>query len=526
MRRGEIAHSVSRGAFYLAIEKIAALLSGTAYFALLLRWVGPTKYGIMILALSFAGLATMVTGNFETYLERFAAEYQARQLMATLRRAQLLALALKLMLGLVAAGLMIGLAPWLARQFNTPWLAVLIPLLTPMVAFDGLATTGRAALYGMQRFRAVCVLAVAFHVLKTIMVGLLWFARKGLPELAIGIALLAVAQGVMNTLVPLWNLRGAHDQEGGAEPASNRSLVRSIMRYCMPMMGARATWLAGQNLGKVVLGKLVDAASLGYYSFAFQTMDRLMELVYPLPSALLPSLTHLVTRQERERMSDIFDHAFRLIQVTACVLSVGVFVFARELTLLVGSPLFEPAVPLLRVMALIPIARTAYEPMSMLFQAMHRPGAVLWLALVKFGTEFSGFFVLVPLLGMIGAGWAGLAGYTLAYFLALLLLARLLPEGSAGRSRTVAVSLAFTGAMCLAGWALDRSQPFGWSFIARLALLPPGLLALFALQLLTGYDMQKLAALPLRTPWMSRPRDFVVTWGDRLARTMAPRRTA
>jgi O-antigen/teichoic acid export membrane protein len=526
MKRGEIARSVSRGAFYLAIEKVAALLSGTAYFALLLRWVGPTKYGIMILALSFAGLATMVTGNFETYLERFAAEYQARGALATLRRAQLLALALKLMFGLVAAGLMIGLAPWLAKQFNTPWLTVLIPLLTPMVAFDGLATTGRAALYGMQRFRAVCVLAVAFHVLKTIMVGALWFALKGLPELAIGIALLAVLQGVMNTLVPLWILRGARDQEGTGEPAGTRSLLRSILRYCLPMMGARATWLAGQNLGKVVLGKLVDAASLGYYSFAFQTMDRLMDLIYPLPSALLPSLTHLVTRKERERMGDIFDQAFRLIQVTSCVLAMGVFVFARELTLLVGSPLFEPAVPLLRVMALIPIARTAYEPMSMLFQAMHRPGAVLVLALLKFTTEFSGYFVLVPMLGLIGAGWAGLAGSGVAYFGALTLLSRLLPEGAAGRSRTVTVALGFTAMMCLAGWALDRSHPFGWSFAARLLLIPAGLPALFALQLLTGYDMHKLAELPLRAAWMSRPRDFVVAWGDRLARTLAPRRTA
>ena len=35
MKPGEIAHSVTRGAFYLALEKAAALLSGIAYFALL-----------------------------------------------------------------------------------------------------------------------------------------------------------------------------------------------------------------------------------------------------------------------------------------------------------------------------------------------------------------------------------------------------------------------------------------------------------------------------------------------------------
>src|SRR5215471_2408054 len=51
MKPGEIAKSVSRGAFYLAVEKVAALVSGTVYFALLLRWMGPTKYGIITLGL-------------------------------------------------------------------------------------------------------------------------------------------------------------------------------------------------------------------------------------------------------------------------------------------------------------------------------------------------------------------------------------------------------------------------------------------------------------------------------------------
>ena len=36
MKGREIAHSVTRGAFYLAIEKASGLLSGMAYFALLL----------------------------------------------------------------------------------------------------------------------------------------------------------------------------------------------------------------------------------------------------------------------------------------------------------------------------------------------------------------------------------------------------------------------------------------------------------------------------------------------------------
>src|SRR5262245_64013674 len=120
VRPGEIAKSVSRGAFYLAIEKVAALISGTLYFALLLRWMGPTKYGIITLGLSIVGLASMATGNFEMYLERYAAEHDAQGRLLTLRRAHRLALALKLGLGALVGVALVALAPLLAHQFSTP----------------------------------------------------------------------------------------------------------------------------------------------------------------------------------------------------------------------------------------------------------------------------------------------------------------------------------------------------------------------------------------------------------------------
>jgi O-antigen/teichoic acid export membrane protein len=365
-------------------------------------------------------------------------------------------------------------------------LASLLPVLALTVVFDGFSTTGRATLFGLQRFRWVCLLAVLFHIAKTLMVGWLWWTRQGLPALAVGLTVLTVLQGLATTAVPLWLLRGATDAPGSPPAPSRRTLMESIVRYCAPLLGARITFLSGQNLGKIVLGKLFDAATLGFFSFAFQTMERFVELVHTLPASLLPSLTHLVAREERERLRDVFDQAFRLIQVTACALSFGVFVFARELTLLVGSPLFEPAVPLLRIMALVPIARTAQQPLTMLFQALRRPGTVLGLALLKFAGEFGGYLLLVRAFGMMGAGAANLIGAVLAYAVALVMLARALPEGAGERARVVALSVALTVPLLGAGLLLDRGTPMGWSLLARLALVPVAILALFALGRVVG----------------------------------------
>jgi PST family polysaccharide transporter len=523
MKPGEIAHNVSRGAFWLAIEKVTALVSGVLYFALLLRWLGPTKYGIMTLALSFAGLATLLTGNFEVFLERYAAEYQARGQLRTLKRAHRIALALKLALGLGASAILGGLAPLLASQFAMPELSFLLPVLTALVICDGLYMTGRATLYGLQQFRWVCVTAVVFHVLKTVMVGLLWWQRQGLEALAVGLAVLIVVQGLVASAVPSWMLRRAEDRPAEGAP-DDPTLRKAILGYSAPLLGARAAFLAGQNLSKVILGKLFTATELGYFSFAFQTVERFVELVHTLPSSLLPSLTHLVARGERDRLRWIFDQAFRLIQVVACMLALGLFVFAPEITLWVGSALFSPAVPLLRIMALVPIARTAQQPLTMLFQALRQPGTVLRLALLKFAVEFGSYFVLVPALGLAGAGWANLAGAVAAYAAALVALARALPEGVDERAR--AVVRAVTLLLPLLGLTLwvERALPPPASLAVRALIVPLAALALFALGLVNGYDLEKVASVPLRVPWMRRLRDSLVAAGERLVRALSPGR--
>ena len=520
---GEIARTVSRGVFYLSIEKGLAVVSGVAYFALLLRWLGPTKYGIMTLALSFTGLATMMTGNFEAFLERYAAEYQAHGRFLTLRRAQFQAMFIKLALGLVTGLALVFGAGFIGRQFHVPDLRLLLPVLSLMVMFEGVSTTGRATLYGLQQFRWISGIALVFHVVKTAMVALLWWTQKGLVELALGLTLLAILQGAVSAGIPMWMLRHARDPEGQEGP-QGRVLTRSIFSYCLPLLGARVTFLSGQNLGKIVLGKIFDATLLGYFSFAYQTVDRFVDVIYALPSSLLPSLTQLVARGEKERMRFVLEQSLRLIQVVALVVSVAVVLGAREITLVLGSPLFEPAIPLLRVMALVPIARTAQQPLTMAFQALRLPGTVLKLALIKFGTEFGCYLALVPLLGLIGAGWANLAGAVLSYAVAMFAYDRRVPEGATDRLRTTAAGLLVFMPLLAIGLQMDARLPHLPSLIGRLALIPIAVLGTLVFGLVRESDFDRLLSFPLEAAWMARIRDIVARAARSAVRSLTPRR--
>jgi len=542
MKRGEIAQQVTRGAFFLAIEKTAALLSGMVYFALMLRWLGPTNYGMLTLALAITGLASIATGNFEVFLERFAAEYQVRHRFDLLFRAHALAVTVKLALGALASAVLVSIAPHLALQFNMPPLAVLVPILTVMVATDGLSTTGRSLLFGLQRYEWVSGLSLVNHVAKTIMVGLLWWSQQGLVALAVGLAVLAAVQSLLYAGAAWWLARRAarsprpvqlaEPEEPAAEPLAQpvedtRPLFSQMLGYCVPLLGARAAFLSGQNLGKVLLAKVLDATQLGYFTFAFQTIERFVELAYTVPSSLLPSLTHLVARAERERLGYIFDQAFRLVQVAACTVAWCVFAFAPELTLWVGSPLFLPSVGMLHVLALVPIARTAQQPLTMLFQAMRRPGIVFTLAIAKLAVELACYLLIVPRWGGLGAAWANLAGAVASYLLALVFTAVLLPETVRDRSAVVLRALVLTLPMLgLAALLVPAGAHGVLSLIARVLLVLPAIFGLFALRLITRYDLEKLSGLRLRAPLARRVRDLLVRTAEPLARLFETRRTA
>lgn len=530
MKRGEVAGNFTRGAFFLGMEKGVAMFSTLLYTALMARWLGPHNYGMLTVAFSVVTLATAFTGNFEMYLERYSAEHQVHGRLALLRRAFHLALALKVALGLLVCAGLFAITRWLAAFYRIEELNVLVPLLTVFVATDGLSTTGRAVLFGLQRFEWVSGLSLIFNVGKTLLVGFLWLSGQGLVALAVGFSVLAAVQALV-TFVATERVLGrtarAAAPAAAAGPAeTGGGLLRAMFAYCMPLYGARLSFLSGQNLGKLVLGKVLDPAALGLFTFAFQTVERFVELAHTVPNSLLPSLTQLVAHGDKQRLGYITDQAFRLIQLLACALAFVLFVFAPELVRIVGSSLFLPAVPYLRILALVPIARTAQQPLTMLFQAMRRPGYVFSLAVLKLAAEVAGYFLLLLPFGAAGACWANLGGAVASFAGALVFVAILLPDGIEERMGAVVRNLFLLLPGLLLTLFAEREFGVLGSLPVRLFLVVPAIVGMFALGLVTRYDLDKLAHLKLPGRWLPRVRDRVVAAADRLARVFETRRTA
>jgi hypothetical protein len=77
-----------------------------------------------------------------------------------------------------------------------------------------------------------------------------------------------------------------------------------------------------------------------------------------------------------------------------------------------------------------------------------------------------------------------------------------------------------------ASFLIGQNGSGAWSVALRLALLAATVPAVFALDLVTPRDLERLAAFPLQSDWMRRTRDLAVAMAGRVARLAARREAA
>jgi O-antigen/teichoic acid export membrane protein len=208
----------------------------------------------------------------------------------------------------------------------------------------------------------------------------------------------------------------------------------------------------------------------------------------------------------------LMDMGFRLVARVACALSFLIFVFAEEITRVIGGERYLPAVGLLRILALVPWVRTAQQPLTMSFYALRRTGMVLSLAVLKFATEMGSYFLLIPRVGLAGAAWANLLGAMVAFFVALLLIRRAVPGPARHRGAVIAKTgvLVALGAGCALLLHASGLDPLTL-FLVKLVVLVPGfVVGLVTFDLVTDDDLSRAEAIELETPWKLAVRNAAV----------------
>jgi O-antigen/teichoic acid export membrane protein len=480
---------ISRGSFFLGLEQVTQFIFGTLYFMAILRLLSLSLYGILSLGLAVSGLAGIATLNLENYLERFVPELHATGRSKALRALFKKILIVKASTGFVVSLVVVLLTGLLANAYNKPELRQVLPAIGWMVLLEASFITFRSFLFGLQRFKAIWIIALVVNVSKMVMVGLVALLHGGLAELAWG---LIIVVGITTTLagIIVWRVLNSLESTGEDDAPS----FRQIWEYVLPLLGARSFYVAGQHLNKVILGALLGSRELGLIAFTLNATERFVGVLHPLSLALLPSMSRLKGLKELGNIERILNGGFRVVSVAALIASVGLVAFGREIIIVMGGFKYLQALPAFQILSLVYLFRTVEQPLTMTFFTFEKTKVVFWLAGLKLVAELACYPVLIPLMGITGVALAVVISSVVKFGPSMGAVGRIFPESQHSRLGGI-LRIWGLAAVLLGAIVVTQSfVPLVWpSLIVRLNIVILGLpVAIILSRLIRSDDLARL----------------------------------
>lgn len=311
----------------------------------LLRVIGPTEYGLIAFAQSLMGYGVLLT-DFGFNLSATRAVSLARdrpEELAGIFWSTMMAKLLLLLGGGVAIALVILVVPafraeW--RVFATSGLMVLGAVTFPLWYFQGLERLRVAAI--IQALGKLATLVLAFTLVHSAADLLAAAAVLSAPSL-IAAALCAV---YLTVVAPVAFRRPTLAEIGAAFRSSWHLFLSSA---------AATLYLKGNAL---ILGLMSGPYAVALFSIANKVALAVFGLLGPIVQAVYPRASLIVQGSTAQARAFVIRLSGALLPLAA-VLSAALGLFARQIVFLFGGAKYLDAVPVLRLMAVLPFALTA-----------------------------------------------------------------------------------------------------------------------------------------------------------------------
>jgi O-antigen/teichoic acid export membrane protein len=454
--------------------------------------LGPDAYGVWVVVVAIAGLYGVVDGGFSPALGRLVAAALARDDRVAARELTTTAFAANLLLGVLLGGVAWLLAPSFADllapalgQRAETELAIQLAVVTGVAVNAAGVLDG--ALIGLERIDLLARVRISYALLLAAGIAAVLANGGGVAELAAA-QLAAWAMAIALATLAAWR---AFEGPLIVPAALAPRRLGELLRFGLPPQASRISLIGALQYERLVVAALVGSGAAAGYGVASLLVGGLRALMGQAALPLLPALTALAVRGERERLDDEFARSSRLL---ACLFAVAFGALAAVAPLAIEAWVgagFEDAVRYTWILcagfAVSALATTGYA----LAQAVGRPGIEASAAAVATAVYLTAVALLVALLGAAGAAIGTTAGLLAggAWCFTALARARLAPRGvllaalaPLATAATLALPFALASASIATGDELARPAAAG------LALLGGGLyvVALAGVLLATG----------------------------------------
>lgn len=316
--------------------------------------------------------------------------------------------------GLVLTAVCVVGAPLLADAFDEPGLTGVVRVLALSFLLRTLSSVHRAMLEKELDFARRAVPEVAGALVKAALSIGLALGGLGVYSLAWGqVGGMAVMTALYWALAR-WRYR----------PALDVAVARELLRFGLPVTLLAVLSALTQSLDQLVVGRRLDASSLGQYAVAY----RLPELVvlhfcYLLSGALFPSYAKASSDPEQLRRG--FRTTLRLVSLVTTPLALGLALTAGDLVPLLFGPQWDAAVPVMRLLALATLLVSLSFNVGDVYKATGRPGVLNRIAVFRLAVTAPVLWVVAPS-GIVAVAGALACVYAVVTLVQLVVASRLM----------------------------------------------------------------------------------------------------
>jgi O-antigen/teichoic acid export membrane protein len=389
---------VSRGASYLTIETILTSAAQASAFVILAHVITPRAVGILVVISLMTAIPHAINGAaFQAAAIKYIGEWAgsdeglaAGVFYQTLRVSLIISLPIAVFIFLESgflAQMLLGTMSQ-ARLFRA--------LAIDALLYGGVLPVANGAVLGTKRFKEAAVIGTAGTMLRGCLIVLLALFLKDFVAL---IYAWVLSDFVVFVTFGLYAVRLLGESKS---PFS----LRRLMSFSWPLSVGNIVSFAYNWFDQAVLIAMVPLAALGVYNAALFAFGVLSNVSFAFGNVLLPVYSNIGGRNGLEGCRRATWLSSRYVSLVVAPLAFGLLATAKPaLTVVVGDAYMSGVVPLM--VLCLAFALTAIGlALSPMLTALAKTRAVMWINLVSAAVGLVSAYVLLPVMGIIGASVA------------------------------------------------------------------------------------------------------------------------
>ncbi len=321
----------------------------------LARLLEPRDFGLVALGLLAVGVLTLLRDLGLGGALVFRQDLVGRQIGTVLT--------LLLVMSSLTAAAVAASTPLVAAAMDEPRLESYLPALSLIVFFGGLTVFYDAFLQRRLEFRRRFIASVTGSSAYALVSIPLALAGVGAWSLVAGLIASVAAQSIsLLLLTPEW-----------IRPAFDRAAARDVLGTSRGFLFQGGLAFIHQNVDYFVVGRILGAAPLGYYSLAY----RLGELPYmgiaePVAKVTFPGFARM--RHRGEDPGQAFLSSLRLVSLLTVPIGVLMSAAAEPLVATILGGEWKPTVPIVQILGLWAAVRAVQATVAWLLNSIGQAG--------------------------------------------------------------------------------------------------------------------------------------------------------